>query len=63
MSSNHIISFKTKIAKMRFQIKPHIFFLFWMTVFSDTWTTASSANETPGLNETTLGLNFETPKM
>ena len=23
---------------------------------------ASTANETPGLNETTLGLNFETPK-
>ena len=88
------LHFKTKMTKMRFQIKPHIFFLFWMTVFSDIWTvnlwysrflgfqklrpkvvfietrgirwlrrpSASTANETPGLNETTLGLNFETPK-
>ena len=26
------------MTKMRYQIKPHIFFLFFMTAFSETWT-------------------------
>ena len=27
-----------KMTKMTYQIKPHIFFLFFMTAFSETWT-------------------------